>query len=316
MEKSQSLVPVSNFNIKGKVKGTGTSRAYLSWNKEMDDVLAKVLYDQMNAGHKTDGDWKPQAYQAVVDKLNATWQLGLTKLNVKNRLKAWKRHYAIITDIRSQSGLVWDEEKKMVPITAENLEIWNAYVESHPNAKGYQNKSIKNWDDIAILCGRDRATGEGAEDVGDAEETMEFEAEENESHVTPNSYASTHAATSTCDSHPPNKKKKKDPLAQAIGDVANTLKEFMAAQVSTQLKGEDVHEVVSKVANLSKLQVFKAVRILMSGNPEEFSLLKSLNDAEKSEWIKMLIWQSEGMLVPTFSHVSTIGSAHMFLHKF
>ncbi|XP_024159884.1 uncharacterized protein LOC112167148 [Rosa chinensis] len=122
----------------------------------------------MNAGHKADGDWKPQAYQAVVDKLNATWQLGLTKLNVKNRLKAWKRHYAIITDIKSQSGLVWDEEKKMVPITAENLEIWNAYVESHPNAKGYQNKSIENWDDIAMLCGRDRATGEGAEDVGDA----------------------------------------------------------------------------------------------------------------------------------------------------
>ncbi|XP_040373625.1 uncharacterized protein LOC121052500 isoform X1 [Rosa chinensis] len=122
---------------------------------------------------------------------------------------------------------------------------------------------------------------------------MEFEAEEDESDVTPNSHA-THAATSTCESHPPNKKKKKDPLAQAIGDVANTLKEFVAAQVSPQLKGEDVHEVVSKVANLSKLQVFKAVRILMSGNPEEFSLLKSLNDAEKSEWIRMLIWQSEG----------------------
>ncbi|XP_061993672.1 uncharacterized protein LOC133711584 [Rosa rugosa] len=292
-EKSQSLVHVSNFNLKGKVKGTCTSRAYLSWNKEMDNVLAKVLYDQMNAGHKADGDWKPQAYQAVVDKLNTTWQLGLTKLNVTNRLKAWKRHYAIITDIRSQSGLVWDEEKKMVPITAENLEIWNAYVESHPSAKGYQNKSIENWDDIAMLCGKDKTTGEGAEDVGDAEETMEFEAED-ESDVTPNSHASTHAATSNCDPHPPNKTKKKDPLAQAIGDVANTLKEFMAAQVSPQLKGEDVHEVVSKVPNLSKLQVFKAVRILMSGNLEEFSLLKSINDAEKNEWIRMLIWQYEG----------------------
>jgi hemoglobin-like flavoprotein len=83
----------------------------------------------MNAGHKSDGDWKQEAYQAVVRELNATWQLGLTKLNVKNILKAWKKHYAIITDIRSQSGLVWDDEKKMVPITVENLAIWNAYVE-------------------------------------------------------------------------------------------------------------------------------------------------------------------------------------------
>jgi hypothetical protein len=145
-----------------------------------------------------------------------------------------------------------------------------------------------------MLCGRDRATGAGAEDVGNAEETMDLE-EDDESDSAPSSHVSTHAATSTCDSHPPNKKKKKDLVAQAIGDVANTLKEFMATQVSPQLKGEEVHEVVSKVPNLSKLQVFKAVRLLMSGNPEEFSLLKSLDNNEKRDWIRMLINQSEGM---------------------
>lgn len=84
---------------------------------------------KLNEGNKGDGDWKPQAYQAVVDELNATLQLGLTKENVKNRLRAWKKHYAIVTDIKSQSGLTWDEEKKMVPISAENLSVWNDYCE-------------------------------------------------------------------------------------------------------------------------------------------------------------------------------------------
>ncbi|PQM39952.1 uncharacterized protein Pyn_31628 [Prunus yedoensis var. nudiflora] len=61
-----------------------------------------------------------------------------------------------------------------------------------------------------------------------------------------------------------------------------------------QLKGEEVLGVVSKIPNLGRLQVFKAVRIILSGNPEEFSLLKSLPDVEKTEWILLLISQSEG----------------------
>lgn len=48
---SQLHVSITNSNLKGKGKGPiVTSRAYLSWNKEMDAALAKVLYDQMNAG--------------------------------------------------------------------------------------------------------------------------------------------------------------------------------------------------------------------------------------------------------------------------
>ncbi|CAL9005593.1 unnamed protein product [Prunus brigantina] len=120
---------------------------------------------------------------------------------------------------------------------------------------------------------------------------MEAE-EENNGNLIPNSHACINPFTSTFDSHP-NKKAKKDPLEHAAGEVSKLLQEFLASQMKLQLKGEEVLAVVSKIPNLSRLQVFKAVRIL-SGNTEEFSLLKSLPDVEKTEWILLLISQSEG----------------------
>ncbi|CAL8135980.1 unnamed protein product [Prunus armeniaca] len=123
-------------------------------------------------------------------------------------------------------------------------------------------------------------------------EIMEAE-EENNDNLIPNSHACINPLTSTSDLHP-NKKAKKDPLEHAAGEVSKLLQEFLASQMKLQLKGEEVLGVVSKIPNLSRLQVFKAVRIILSGNPEEFSLLKSLPDVEKTEWILLLISQSEG----------------------
>lgn len=107
----------------------GKSRSYVVWTTEMDIALASVLYDQVNQGNKSHGDWKPQAYQVAVDELNATLQLQLTKDNVKNRMKSWKRHYGVIFEIRSQSTFPWTEEKKMVVVTAEDRKKWVDYVE-------------------------------------------------------------------------------------------------------------------------------------------------------------------------------------------
>ncbi|KAI5353454.1 hypothetical protein L3X38_006348 [Prunus dulcis] len=41
---------------------------------------------------------------------------------------------------------------------------------SHDDARGFQFKVIENWDDIVDLCGKDKATGEGAEIGADATE--------------------------------------------------------------------------------------------------------------------------------------------------
>ncbi|XP_074330904.1 uncharacterized protein LOC141668107 [Apium graveolens] len=49
--------------------------------------------------------------------------------NVRNRIKVWKKHYAMITEIRTYTKFKWDEEKKMLVIPIEDLAEWKAYCE-------------------------------------------------------------------------------------------------------------------------------------------------------------------------------------------
>ena len=44
----------------------------------------------LNQGNKSDGDWKPQAYQEALEHLNSKLHLNLTKDNLKNRFKVRK----------------------------------------------------------------------------------------------------------------------------------------------------------------------------------------------------------------------------------
>ncbi|CAN0829662.1 hypothetical protein LINGRAHAP2_LOCUS1187 [Linum grandiflorum] len=105
------------------------SRPYLAWNDAMDEVLTRVLLDQANKGNKGDGDWKVQAFQAVVDEVRILLGTTVTKGNVKNRLRNWKQHYRMISDIQNRSGVsLWDEEKKKVVITIENASDWENYL--------------------------------------------------------------------------------------------------------------------------------------------------------------------------------------------
>lgn len=212
------------------------------------------------------------------------------------------------------------------------------FLQSHPAARGYQNKFIENWDDIALLCGKDKTTVEGAENnqnIEDVEGAMGVEeengvnfisnsrslthpsastsdlhplmkkakndplrvGEENEVNSISNSHSSTHHSASTSNLHPKKKakKEKKDRLADAIGEMTTSLKEYLASKMNPnrlQPKGEEVYEVVSKVPGLNRLQVFRAIRVLLNGNPEEFFLLKYLPDVEKTEWILYLISHS------------------------
>ncbi|KAK9290738.1 hypothetical protein L1049_008914 [Liquidambar formosana] len=179
-----------------------------------------VKSDKVNQGNKGDEDWKPQAYQAVVDELNVTLQLELTKDNVKNR--------------------------------------------SHYDARGYANKVIENWDDIVILCGKDRATEVRAENCEDVAEAI-GEEEEDEVEFIPNSFVleasvskgvhtsrpqlPTHPLASTASTHQ-KKKARKDTLAEAIAGIGVFLSEFLASKKKKDRPkptGEEIHEEVSKM---------------------------------------------------------------------
>ncbi|KAG5149534.1 hypothetical protein JHK82_016415 [Glycine max] len=147
---------MESSNVKNRSSGkrkisSQDKRSYLTWNLEMECVLADVLRDQRNLGNKD---------------------------NVKSHFKLWRTWYGIVSDILSQSEFDWDSIKYM--ITVENEIAWNEYVKSHEEAKRFQFKVIPNWDGIVDLCAKDKATGLKAENALDVDDIMSKEANEEE----------------------------------------------------------------------------------------------------------------------------------------
>jgi hypothetical protein len=105
-----------NANDRGK---------YISWTDEMDRCLTQLLVEQVMLGNKLEKNFKPVAYTAALTVLNDKFGLDLTKENIRNRLKTWKKQYRLVMELLSHCGFEWDERCKMVVANASD---WNEYI--------------------------------------------------------------------------------------------------------------------------------------------------------------------------------------------
>lgn len=104
--------------------GNGKGK-YVVWTVEMDRCLTDKLIEQVKMGNKLEKSLTPVAYRAAVKALNAKFGLDLTKANIRNRLKTWKKMYGHVKEILSHKGFKWDKTRKMV---VANDAVWNEYI--------------------------------------------------------------------------------------------------------------------------------------------------------------------------------------------
>ncbi|XP_074320310.1 uncharacterized protein LOC141657085 isoform X2 [Silene latifolia] len=253
-------------------------RGYISWNSQMDALLISVLYNQVSQGNKGDGDWKPQAYQAVVDEVRSKLNVSVTTENVRNRVRIWRRHYGTIMEIRTKTKFKWDEERKMVLVSRDDQDEWDTYIKANPPASSYANKYIEHWDDISILLGPDRAVGDGGEHYEEGATMMDEEACD----------GSTSSIDTTSTSS--KKKRKSDSLADAVTQVANTLQSYVEARLKATptLGGKEVFDEVSKVVGILRPQILQAVNMFVEA-PVKFQVLKDLPSDQKLDWILLCL---------------------------
>jgi len=136
----------------------------------------------------------------------------------------------MISDIQNRSGVsFWDEEKKKVVVPTENASDWQNYLKINPNASSYANKEIKNWDNVVLLCGKDRAVGSYVENFQDAAGAMAREEDDTRSNSSFESVSveGTKAKRSGEGSSNSNKRSKKDQVGESLMMVANTLRATM-----------------------------------------------------------------------------------------
>ncbi|XP_031269841.1 uncharacterized protein LOC116128266 [Pistacia vera] len=97
--------------------------------------------------------------------------------HIESRYKLWKRQYAAISDmLNHDSGFGWNDEDKCIIVSNDVFEEW---VKSHPTAQGLRNKPFPHYDTLAIVFGRDRATGARAKTPADAVENLNSEIPKN-----------------------------------------------------------------------------------------------------------------------------------------
>ncbi|CAN1754613.1 Putative disease resistance protein RGA1 [Linum perenne] len=274
------------------------SRSYIQWNDAMDDVLTQVLLDQANQGNKADGDWKVQAYQAVVDQVRITLGNILNKDNVKNRLRQWKKQYAVIIDIQNRSGVnLWDEEKKKVVVTTENASDWQNYLKVNPSARSYANKEVKNWDNIVLLCGKDRATGSHVENVQDVVGAMAREEDDTRSNSSFESVGveGTKGKRSGESSSNSSKRSKKDQVGDSLMMVANTLQSYYESKKKkeeSRHSTKEIYEVLCNIPGLSRTEIAKAVIKYNNSDPGQFNLLLDIPCEERKLFVECFLSES------------------------
>ncbi|KAF2291812.1 hypothetical protein GH714_035703 [Hevea brasiliensis] len=125
---------------------------YISWTEEMDHCLTELLLEQVLLGNRLAKNFKAAAYTAALTVLNKKFALVLTKENIRNRLKTWRKQYGLVKELLSHSGFEWDERQKMV-VSSDSK--WNEY--------------IKNFSELQIIVGNElgsrNCSGTGAKFV-------------------------------------------------------------------------------------------------------------------------------------------------------
>lgn len=119
MTTDDGVMEVQETKEKEKVKNVVT------WTDEMDHCLTELLVNQVMLGNRLEKFFKTSAYIAALTALNERFDLNLTKENIINRLKIWKKQYDVLKEMLSQGRFEWDEGCKMV--VATDL-AWDEYI--------------------------------------------------------------------------------------------------------------------------------------------------------------------------------------------
>ncbi|KAI5348671.1 hypothetical protein L3X38_001558 [Prunus dulcis] len=244
----------------------------------MERELADILREERNLGHKGDVGWKTVAFNTTANILAAQFNLQISADNIRNRVKSWKKFYGVVK-----------------------------YVKSHDNARGFRFKVIENWDDIVDLCGKDRATGGGAEtgayatevmtptnevdhvDLdGDTQDLEDIHVIDDISPTSTNSQKRRNRASNSSDILPTKKRGAvKDGIADSIARMALSFEEFICANTKN-LDPAEVYAEVKAIPGLSENEQLKACAWLIE-NDKQFQMLKALPIKKKRKEKSMLL---------------------------
>ncbi|KAL1545531.1 hypothetical protein AAHA92_22246 [Salvia divinorum] len=163
---------MSGFTIQGsndcvRPKYRKGDRTRRMWSEREEDILAASLLELVARGWKSDNSFRAGYLKRIEDSLRkefpATDLKGTPHINSK--ISSWKKSFNSLQLILTRTGVGFNSHRDY-KIDC-NDEQWEQIVAADSNAKFMRNKSWPLWDQWNVIFGKDRATGDTAEDIPD-----------------------------------------------------------------------------------------------------------------------------------------------------
>ncbi|XP_057792042.1 uncharacterized protein LOC131008935 [Salvia miltiorrhiza] len=151
-----------------RARGNKTDKTRRSWTMREEEVLLAALKDLVVQGWKSDNGFRAGYLNKLEDAMRKEFPntdlKGMPHINSKTT--AWKKNYYSLSAILNRSGVGFN--LKGTHMIECNDDQWQQIVKCDANARLMRFKSWPHLDDWSLIFGKDRATGEHAEDVMDA----------------------------------------------------------------------------------------------------------------------------------------------------
>ncbi|PPS16531.1 hypothetical protein GOBAR_AA04040 [Gossypium barbadense] len=137
----------------GKGNKEGTSKQ-CRWTKSMEHLFLEILAEEAQKGNKPFNFFKAVSINRVVEAISERFQVQCDAKHVENHLRIVKNQWRIICTIWDESGIGWDDNKKMITCHRATCD---AAVMTHKKYESFLNK-IDHYDEMALVVGKDMAT--------------------------------------------------------------------------------------------------------------------------------------------------------------
>ncbi|XP_057491000.1 uncharacterized protein LOC130776810 isoform X1 [Actinidia eriantha] len=142
------------------------------WTVREEEGLLKCMLEEFNDGSKwgAENGFKSGFFGAVEILFQKMFP-GTTiraNPNIESKVKNWKEKYGLLADMQKLSGFSWDHDTHSVVV--DSKDVWEEYVKFHPKASGMNGRAFPMFQSWQVLFGKDRATGEMAEDPAEIRE--------------------------------------------------------------------------------------------------------------------------------------------------
>ncbi|XP_057801115.1 uncharacterized protein LOC131016440 [Salvia miltiorrhiza] len=172
-------------NDSGRVRVNRTDKTRWSWTCKEEETLITSLKELVVQGWNSDNGFRAGYLAKLEDAMRQVFPDTDLKGNphINSKICAWKKNYYSLSAMLGRSGIGFNANgNHMVDCTNEQ---WEQIVKCDPNARLMRYKSWPMFEDWKEVFGKDRATGEHAEDLLDALNDMQRR--ENMNELTPES---------------------------------------------------------------------------------------------------------------------------------